>query len=225
MNPLFRMLETKFAASVGGRLQAILDIDLPSDGSDRRGASLQQKAEARAPRPLADHSERIRRDGSNVLGATGLSRHVLRHYMAERGLFGRDSDLDVPEQEAVAKALRSIPRTLGSAANDPACEYVCPEARRLDALHEFASAAVAGKGTVTRNEWARATAAGAQPAQLSEVLAVYGLVKEIEGFAAVPVSEDVQLQRLEGAQPAANRLSGGIGRAFRRRIRALFRAA
>ncbi len=225
MNTLIKMLETKIAASVGGRLQTILDVDLPSDCSDGRVASRQQKVVMSTSRPSADRSERIRRDGSNVLGATGLSRQVLRHYMAERGLFGRDSELDALEQEAVAKALRSVPRTLASAANDPTCAYVCPEARRLDAIYEFASAAVTGDGTVTRNEWARATAAGLRQGQLSEVLAVYGLIKEIEEFPTPSISEDVRLQRLETTRPAANRLSGGIGRAFRKRMRAIFRAA
>lgn len=156
---------------------------------------------------LDDPAKRISLDGSDVLGATGLSRRALRQYVSHHGLFGHDSDLDVVEQTTVQTAMGLLARTMNSRADDQSLARKPAPASRLDALRDFANAAVYGRGSVSGAEWAKAEAAGLSRAQRSEVLAVVGLVKETFGLPANTNCDET-------------RLTGGAGKPARQQLRA-----
>ena len=151
-------------------------------GSGRRNPASTAKLFATA----AESAPRISLDGSNVLAATGLSRHALHQYVSHHGPFGRDSDLDVVEKTVVTAAIRRRIRSITSPTDDQDIASRREPASRLDALRNFTDAAVCGRGSVSLVEWSRAEAAGLSHAQRCEVLAVVGLVKETIGLHPVP---------------------------------------
>lgn len=111
---------------------------------------------ARMPAP----ARRAGRAGSNILGATGLSRRALAAMFVRDGLFGRDSDLTPAEQAAVQAALPE----LAGLKRPAAVSSVTP---RLRALADYVAALVQGRAAA--GERSRLEASGMSSAAISEV--------------------------------------------------------
>lgn len=105
--------------------------------------------------------------GSNIVGATGLSRAALAAFFRANGLFGAESALSPAEQAVVQAGLPYLAglKAVGSAArNTP----------RLAALADYVEALVAGRSTI--GERARVEAAGLSSRAASEAQTVVGNV-------------------------------------------------
>lgn len=130
--------------------------------------------------------------GSNVLGATGLSRRALAAMLRQDGLFGRESDLAPIEQAVVQSRLGYIP----SLRSRP---VLAPTDARLVALETFTDGVVRAGGQVSRADEAQLEAAGYSAAAVSEVAHVVRLVRDVFGLRPLPRIEAVREGRVHEA--------------------------
>lgn len=120
-------------------------------------------------------ADTIRLSPSNsVLSATGLPRRALAELFRRDGLFGSESDLAPVEQAIVQSRLGRIP----GLASPP---VLAPTDARLVALETFTDAAARNGGNASRAEQAQLEAAGYSAAQVSEVVRVVRIARDVFG--------------------------------------------
>lgn len=123
----------------------------------------------------------------SVLSATGLGRRALADLFRRDGLFGAESDLAPVEQAIVQSRLGRIP----GLASRP---VLAPTDARLVALENFTDAVVLS-GTASRAERAQLEAAGYDAAQVSEVVRVVRIARDVFG----PVRHSVAIEPARAA--------------------------
>lgn len=128
--------------------------------------------------------------GSNVLGATGLSRSTLAALFRQDGLFGHESELAPVEQAIVQSRLGPIPGLRGR-------QVLAPTDARLVALENFTDAVVRAGGRVLASDEAQLVAAGFSAGAVSEVVRVVGLVRDVFGLVPQPSGGDTRLHTLD----------------------------
>lgn len=124
--------------------------------------------------------------GSNILGATGLSRARLAELFRQQGLFGRESDLSPAEQALVQSRFGHIPGLRPR----PASTLMTP---RLRALAAYTDARIAQRALRAGEQ--ALVEAGYSFAAISEVGRVIENVRTVFGLVGVPRSvEDLVIE-------------------------------
>lgn len=127
--------------------------------------------------------------GSNVLGATGLSRRALAALIRQDGLFGRDSEL-APVEQAIVQS------QLGPIAGLRSRAVLAPTDARLAALETFTEAVVRAGGQVSASDEAQLVAQGFGASAVSEVVRVVRLARDVFGLVPRARPDDIRLHTL-----------------------------
>ncbi len=143
----------------------------------------------------------LREPSSNVLGATGLPRAMLKAMLLRDGLFGADSDLSAAEQATLQAQIGPIPGLAPHAFGDVAHR----QDQRLSSLARFANYILRTQEPVPCDVYKAALAAGYSRAAIGEVVAIVRMVQAV--FGARPIGDQgARLARinvpLEKAQAA-----------------------
>jgi hypothetical protein len=137
--------------------------------------------------------------GSNVLGATGLSRAVLTRMVAMDGLFGSDSVFAAADQKAILGQL-GVPYLFREGRVSKRATPLPPGL--IPVLRTFVEQAACGEGSVSHTQWNAAGAARLSTEERSEVLAVIGMLRATFGLVRPHNCGDTRVTRVpvtEGA--------------------------